>query len=210
MELVCYRAAAYRTPIRARSHGWDSLGRYHDAGGPATQYLCLHPLGPWAEAIRNQRCASAEAAGEIRLPVWAVRVVLPEEPLIAGFAAADAGLLPHQIAAEALVADDPAECRRLARAHRADPTAAQALRVPSAALPGTENLVILGACRGIEYLRMPRRRAQIPNTCTAADGRPPSGLFPHVRLRGQVHAGLAAWRVGTEHTPPEIAIGERP
>jgi len=208
VELVCYRAAAYRTPIRARGHGWESSGRYHDPGGPATQYFSLHPLGSWAEAIRNQRCGTVEAALEARLPVWAIRVVLDEAPLLVDFDAAAAGGLPHPIAPEALVAEDPTACRALAKAHRADPAAPKLLRVPSAALPGTENLVILGARRGIEYLARPHRSTQIPHACAAAGGHSPRGLFPHVRLRGRPHAGLAAWKRGEELKLPEISTGE--
>lgn len=205
-ELVCYRAAAYRTPIRSRPHGLESAGRFHDPGGPATQYFCLHPLGPWAEVIRHQGWADAEGAAEVRVAVWAVRVITDVEPLRIDFEAADRGGLPHPIAPEELVGDDLGPCRELARDHRLDPGKPKLLRVPSAALPGTDNLVLLGARRGIEYLREPRRRTQLPYASTAVDGRSPRALFEHVRRPGRPHAGLEAWRRGEPFALPELDL----
>jgi hypothetical protein len=204
-ELVCYRAAAYRTPIRSRPHGPDSGGRFHDPGGPATQYFTLHPQGAWAEIVRNQRWTSVEGALEARLPVWAIRLVVSDEPLLIDFDRAAAAVLRHPISPEELVDDNPAACRALARAHRADPGLPGVLRVPSAALPGTENVVVLAARRGIEYLAAPRRESQIPYASTAVDGHLAAGLFPHIRRLGQPHAGLEAWRRGEAFTLPEVA-----
>jgi hypothetical protein len=205
-ELVCYRAAAYRTPIRSRPHGPDSGGRYHDPGGPATQYFSLHPLGPWAEIVRTQCWTTLEQALEARPPVWAIRLVLAEDPFLIDFDSAAAGNLPHPISPEELVDDDPAACRALARAHRADPGLPRVLRIPSAAFPGTENIVVLAARRGIEYLATPRRETQIPYASTAVNGRLPEGLFPYIRQRGEPHGGLEAWHQGEVFLLPEIGL----
>lgn len=205
-ELACYRAAAYRTPIRARRHRDDAGGRFHDPGSPPTQYLCLHPLGPWAELVRNQRCATLAEALEVRVPVWAVRLVLEDEPFRLDFDAAASAEAPHPISADGLVADDPSECRALARAWRRDTRAPPVVRVPSAALPGTDNIVIFAARRGIEYLAHPRRPTQVPYASAAVDGQMAAGLFEHIRLAGQPHAGLEAWRRGEEIALPEIRL----
>ena len=205
-ERVCFRAAAYRTPVRVRDHGAADGARYHEPGSEATQYFSLHPLGPWAEQVRNQRCTTLEDALEIRLPVWAVRVVLPSEPLILDFDVAASGSWPHPITPEGLVADDHGECRALAAAHRRDPAAARSLRVPSAALPATENLVILGRRRGIEYLAHPRRAVQIPYAAAGVDARMAARLFPQIRLHGEPHAGLEAWRRGEDLRLPEVSL----
>lgn len=205
-ELVCYRAAAYRTPIRSRPHGPNSGGRFHDPGGPATQYFCLHPQGPWAEIVRNQRWTTLDGALEARVPVWAVRLVLSEEPLLIDFDNAAAGTLPHAISPEELVDDDPGACRALARAHRSDPVAPKVLRVPNAALPGTENIVVLAGCRGIEYLAIPRRTSQVPYASTAIDGHLAPGLLPLIRQRGEPHLALDAWQHGDAFSLPEIAV----
>lgn len=203
-ELVCFRAAAYRTPIRSRDHSTGGAGRYHRSDSPATQYFCLHPLGPWAEVVRNQRCRTLEEALEARVPAWAIRLRLDDDPLVIDFDAAARGAIPHPIDPAALVSDDQDVCRDLAQAHRDDPASPQAVRVPSAALPGTEKLVIFGPRRGIEYAAAPRRGVQIPCAPAAVDGRMARGLFELIRLRGEPHAGFDAWRVGGRHELPAI------
>jgi hypothetical protein len=210
IELVAYRAAAYRTPVRARDHGGGDGGRYHDPGSEATQYFSLHPLGPWAEQVRNQRCRSMAEALEIRLPVWAARVVLPSAPVVVDFDSAADGRAPFPITAEELVSDNHEACRALGRALRLDPLSPKAIRVPSAALPGTETLVIFGRRRGIEYLASPSRGIQIPYAASAHGARIPSPLFEHVRLHGEPHAGLEAWRQGDRHELPVLDESRTP
>lgn len=204
-ELVCYRASSYLTPVRARAHGSSSAGRYHDAGSPATQYFSLHPLTPWAELARNQRCRDLDDALEARVAVWAIRLVLEEEPARVDFDAAAAGNLVHSVSPRDLVADDATRCRALADAYRADPAAAKAIRVPSAALPGTENLVVFGRRRTIRYEATPLRRIQVPAAVASVDGRLPRDLFRLVRRLGDRHAGYESWRRGDTYEIPTIA-----
>ena len=198
-ELVCYRASSYLTPVRARAHGWSSTGRYHDWGSPATQYLSLHPLTPWAELVRNQRCRDLDDALETRIAIWAIRLVLDEEPAAVDFDAAAAGALATRIEPAELVADDARECRALAEAHRADPSAAKVIRVPSAALPGTDNIVIFGRRRAIRYEATPLRPIQVPAAVSSVDGRLPRDLFRLVRRLGDPHAGYEGWRHGERY-----------
>jgi hypothetical protein len=205
VELVCYRASSYLTPVRARAHGWSSTGRYHDWGSPATQYFSLHPLTPWAELVRNQRCRDLDDALETRIAVWAIRLVLKAEPETVDFDAADAGTLATRIAPAELVADDARECRVLADAHRADPSAAKVIRVPSAALPGTDNVVIFGRRRAIRYETTPLRAIQVPVAVSSVDGRLPRDLFRLVRRIGDRHAGYERWRRGERYELPSIS-----
>jgi hypothetical protein len=201
-ELVCYRVAAYRTPTRVRAH--DRAGRYHRTDSPPTQYFSLHPLGPWAEAIRNRGYTDPDDALTLRLPVWAVRLVVSEEPVRVDFDAAAAGLTPAPIAPPDLVADDQRPCRELADALRFDPRAPKLLRVPSAALPGAENLVIFGPRRMIEYSATPRRRQQLPAAMAGFSARSPASPLPLIRHRGEAHAGYDAWVEGREYRVPEV------
>jgi len=207
-ELVCYRASSYRTPVRSRRHGPNSAGRYHAPGSPATQYLSLHPLTPWAEVIRNQRCASVDDALEIRIAIWAARLVLARSPTTIDFELADGGGTLYPIPPEALTDDDPTDCRALAQVHRGDRGAAKVLRVPSAALPGTENVVILGGRRMIEYRIEPIRRIHVPAAISAVDARPPRDLFRFVRHRGTRDEAFEAWRRGEEHEIPALDAGD--
>lgn len=203
-ELFCYRASSYRTPVRSRRHGPDSAGRYHHAGAPATQYFALHPLGPWAEVTRNQRCESVDDALETRIAIWVIRLVLPDPPTTIDFDAADSGNTLLPISPRDLTDDDPTICRALAQAHRDEPSAAKILRVPSAALPGADNIVILGPRRMIEYAVEPMRPIHVPAAVGAVDARPPRDLFRLVRRLGAPDPAYEAWRHGVSHDVPEI------
>jgi hypothetical protein len=203
-ELVCYRASSYRTPVRSRRHGPDSAGRYHGPGSPPTQYFSLHPLTPWAELIRNQRCESVDDALEIRVAIWAIRLVLSAPARVIDFDAAEAGdtLLP--VSPRDLTDDDPTICRALAQAHREDRAAGKVLRVPSAALPGAENIVILGGRRMIDYHAHPIRPIQVPAAIGAVDARPARDLFRSIRRRGARDPAYTAWRRGDKVPMPHV------
>jgi RES domain-containing protein len=203
VEIVCYRAAAYRTPLRVREHRRSAAGgRFHRPGSPPTQYLALHPLTPWAETVRGLECRAVEDALEVRMPYWAVRLVLDDPPPILDFDAASTG--EHGIGPEELIADDSRACQALAERWRNHPDAPKVFRVPSAALPGTENLVILGPRKAIEYTRTPRRALHVPASVCSVDGTFARALFPFIRHRGEPHDGYDAWTRGEEFRPPPV------
>ena len=60
--LICYRFAAYATPLRTVP-AWQPARFSRGDEDEPTQYLALHPLGPLAELMRNaelrhpSRCA---------------------------------------------------------------------------------------------------------------------------------------------------------
>jgi hypothetical protein len=95
-----------------------------------------------------------------------------------------------------LVADDYGPCQALADRLRTDAGAPKAIRVPSAALPGTRNLVIFGERVSIPYQWTPVDAIDVPASVVAAYARPPAELFPLIRHPGAVHAELAAWLRG--------------
>jgi RES domain len=71
-------------------------------------------------------------------PLWALRVRLAETPFALTFGTAgDLGISPDE-----LLADDHGPCRARAKAFRTG--GPQAFIAPSAALPGSTNLVVLG------------------------------------------------------------------
>jgi hypothetical protein len=203
-ELVCYRAAAYRTPARVRAH--QDTGRYNRIDSPPTQYFSLHPLGPWAEVIRNRGYTDPDDALTFRLPIWAIRLVLDDDPVRIDFDAAESGATPAPISARELVADDQLGCRAFGDAIRADAAAPKVFRVPSAALPGTENIVIFGARAMIEYLATPRRAQQVPASLVAVSAQAARSLLPLIRHRGQPHAGYDAWAEGGRYALPQVGM----
>jgi hypothetical protein len=201
-EVVCFRAAAYRTPTRVRPH--DYPGRYHRVDSPPTQYFALHPCGPWAETIRNRGFEHSEDALTFRSPVWAVRLVIADDPLRVDFDAAAAGTTRVAISPEDLIDDDQGACREFSDAIRADDAAPKVLRVPSAALPGADNIVIFGPRRTIQYLALPRREQQVPAAVCGVDARVLESLLPLIRRRGHAHAGHEAWSAGNQYVLPEV------
>lgn len=191
MELVGYRAANYRTPLRVRPS--EQAGRFHTIDSPPTQYLCRHPLGPAAEIIRHSRSAIPLEAGSVfAIRVWALRLTLPDDTPVYRFGTPAAEL---PVLAD-LVGDDYEPSQRLAQDHRA--AGVRGVIVPSAALPGTENIVLFGDRVAISYADDPIEEWEIPASMTASAGSPPASLIPLVRRFGQPHPALSAWRRGED------------
>lgn len=190
MEVVTFRLANYETPLWAVEN--FAAGRYNAAGSGFTQYLSLHPLTPWAELLRNEDRRTRDRAVLMRYPLWAIRAQLADEPPHLTFdTAAQFGLDPGD-----LVADDFARCQALADTLRSSGT--RAFTAPSAALPGTTNLVVLEPHVLVSYDQVPFDEIDWPGSMTAQDGRCPDGLWElvHYRTAGTRHRGLEEWERG--------------
>jgi hypothetical protein len=205
IELETYRIAAWDTPLWVLPNRRE--GRYNAAGVDSTQYLALHPLTPWAEIIRNEGLTDPEDVDALRPPIWAIRVLLPDPPLELTFdTAGDYGLTPDE-----LVADDWGPCQQLATVFRGDPHGPRVFSAPSAALPGTRNLVLLEPKVAIPYLFTPLDDIDLPVSLIAENGRAARGLDSLIHHRGTRtdHAGLEAWRAGDElvlEEPPTLHL----
>jgi hypothetical protein len=190
VELVTFRLANYETPLWAVAN--FAAGRFNHADAGHTQYLSLHPLTPWAELLRNEDRRTRERAILMRYPIWAIRARLAEPPLDLSFAAAEEhGLRPGD-----LVSDDHGPCRRCAGRLRT--AGVSAFTAPSAALPGTTNLVVLEPRVIASWSVEPLDEVDFPAAVVAQDGRCPEGLWELVRYRGdrRAHPALQAWRRG--------------
>lgn len=201
MELIAFRLANYETPLWSVDN--FSSGRYNDAGAGFAQYLSLHPLTPWAELLRNEDRRTRERALLMRYPLWAIRLELEERSFELTFDnAAEFGL-----AAEDLVGDDHGPCRALAQGFR-DGGGPTAFLAPSAALPGTTNLVVLEPRVLAPWNAAPIDDIDWPGSLAAQDGRCPEGLWElvHYRATGATHAALEAWRSGEDFVfeEPEV------
>jgi hypothetical protein len=202
--LVVYRAAAYHTPLWIEPNVMD--GRFSRKGEGPVQYFCLHPLGPLAEALRRLPVGLDPA--EVRRPVWALR--LPDAPVqTIGFEeAGEYGIDPY-----ALVCPPEAsgECQDLADVFQAqeDPPM---LRVPSAALPGTWNLIVFGERVLAPYTPEPLDPLlDVPGAPAAVDARALDELVATVRPLDQVaHDAYDAWRAGDSYEfaePQALSLG---
>jgi hypothetical protein len=192
LELIGFRLANYETPL------WSvrnfSAGRYNEANAGSTQYLSLHPLTPWAELLRNEDRRTREQAVLMRYPLWALRLELEAAPPELTFdTAADFGL-----DATDLVADDHRPCRALAQAFRDG--GPHAFMAPSAALPGTKNLIVLEPRVLVAWNQVPIDELDWPGSLASQDGRCPDGLWDlvHYRATRTRHAALEAWERGED------------
>lgn len=200
--MVVYRLASWRRPLRTEPS--RVAGRFHRVTEDSpTQYVCLHPVGPWAEFVRGTGMHVAEQLALVRHRTWALRLD-PTGLVRIGFAeAADHGLRPGD-----LVSDDLRACHRLADRLRA--AGVPGAIVPSAALPGTDNVVLFGERAAAPYLLEPLSRVDVPASLTADGGRPPLGVLDRVRRRGAPHPALEAWRAGEAFRFAEPSWAEWP
>lgn len=200
MPVVGYRWADYDTPLSASPN--RSAGRWNRAGDEPTQYWALHPLGPWAEMARGLGMRADADLAEVRSRVWAAELDL-EGAAVAEIGFAEAGR--HGLRAEDLVGDDYGPCQDLAQRLRRQVAAAI---VPSAALPGTSNLVLFGARVVSSYgIPAPDADVDVPAAIVADHGGPPLSLQRYICHRGAPHRGLLAWRAGGTAPPPPAAFG---
>ena len=197
-----FRLASWRRPLRTEPS--RVAGRFHRmTEASPTQYLCLHPLGPWAEFLRASGLQTREQLALVRHRTWALRVDLGGLPRIGFAEASEHGLRPGD-----LVSDDLRACHRLADRLRA--AGAGGAIVPSAALPGTENVVLFGERAAAPYVIEPVSTIDVPASLTADGGRPPLGVLDRVRRRGMPHAALEAWRAGEAFRFAEPSWAEWP
>jgi hypothetical protein len=187
--VVCYRFASYATPLRTVP-AWQPARFSRGDEDEPTQYLALHPLGPLAELMRNAELRSPDQLRAVSTRTWALEVPIEALPEIT-FATAE----QFSISAEQLVGDDYSPCQDLAARLRAD---IDGLIVPSAALPGTRNVVLFGPRVAAPYLTRPVGVVDVPASITADGARPPGSLRALVRFAGDRHTALDAWRSGTE------------
>ncbi|HUH08880.1 MAG TPA: RES family NAD+ phosphorylase [Egibacteraceae bacterium] len=185
--LHAWRLAAWDTPLWVNPN--RSEGRFNADGAGPVQYWCLHPLTPWAEHLRAHGIDSPERLGHLRLRLWVARFDV--DPAVVGFSDASR----HRLDPDDLVGDDHAACQGLgARCLAGDGPAI--IEVPSAALPGTRNLVLFGPRVAAPFSAEPVDGVDIPATVAAEGAHPLIGLLGSVRHRGQPHAELDAWRRG--------------
>lgn len=196
---MAYRLAAFGRPLRSEPS--RVAGRFHRADQfEPTQYACLHPLGPWAEYLRTHDLRTQEQIATIRQRVWALRIDI--EPLTrVDFENAETfGLSPAQ-----LVADNLRHCQELADRLRAE--GARGMIVPSAALPGTENVVLFGARASAPYLLEPQSLVDVPASMAADSAQPMPALTDHTRFqRTRTHAQLRAIERGEDFRFAEPSV----
>lgn len=190
--MVCFRFASYATPLRTVPAWQPARFSRGDEDDP-TQYLALHPLGPLAELMRGHELRSAAQLQTISTRTWVLHVPVQDLQEIT-FDNAER----YEITAEQLVGDDHTPCQELAARLRASQL--PGVIVPSAALPGTRNVVLFGARVAAPYLTSPVSTLDIPSSITADGAGPPASLVELVRFPGDAHPALEAWSSAADFT----------
>lgn len=192
-KAVAFRLANWDTPL------WASPNRRKSRftlGGEVVQYWSLHPLTCWAEHLRFHNVRSPSEAMELRARPWVASIDLPSGTLDVSFANA----AHHGIAPGALVDDDWATCQRWSSS-----LSAPAIIVPSAALPGTRNLVVFGPRVRSRYGLTPLDPGvDVPCDPVADLATVVADPLPRVRWRGAPHDGYEAWLAGRPEPPPPL------
>ena len=182
--MIAYRHAAYDTPWWAFPSSRD--GRFHHAATDTVQYLSLHPLGPAAEFLRHNVGPDGDPDG-IRVNLWAADVDTDGVAHITFDNCSTYGITPDE-----LVGDDYGPTRALAAAVRE--LGMPGLRVPSAALPGTENVVLFGARVLHPYLAAAITPEEVPTGHLSDGARTPAEVVHIVRWFGAAHTTLDEWK----------------
>jgi hypothetical protein len=201
---VGFRSANYDTPLWVNPDRMPY--RFNAPEEAPTQYLALHPLGCVAEYLRGNDLQTPESLNERVLRVWALKLEIDGAGVLS-FDSADS----HGLQAHDLISDDYGPCQDWATAIRKNSDAPNTWIVPSAALPGTENVVIFGPRVMSSFDLQPEDPGiEIPATVVADVAMlHPDYLIPFVRFRGLDHWAFEAWSQGEPYAfldPPHYPL----
>lgn len=184
MRLTAFRHAAYDSPWWAFPS--STPGRFHRAEIDTVQYLSLHPLGPAAEMLRHNLGPTGDP-DDVLLNLWTAVADVDDVKRIDFEDCLTYGLTPDE-----LVGDDYAPTQAFADAVRAG--GATAMTVPSAALPGTHNLILFGVRVLHPFLWEPITPEEISTGHLTDGARAPAEVKDHVRWFGTPHAAVEQWK----------------
>ena len=190
-ETFGFRHAAYDSPW------WpvpsSRSGRFHRADSDIAQYLCLHPLGPAAEMLRHNVGPDGDL-DEVLLNLWA-GVVSIDGIVELTFE----HCMNFDISPDDLVGDDHGPTQALADRLRSG--GVPGLLTPSAALPGTDTLVLFGPRVWHPFLLPTYSPEECPTAHLTDGARPPAEVAPYVRWFGTPHSALDQWKATGRYEP---------
>lgn len=184
MKLTVFRHASYDTPWWAFPS--SRAGRFHRARTDIVQYWSLHPLGPAAEMLRHNVGPSG-SPDDVILNLWTAVVDVDDVTRVDFNDCTRYGL-----AADELVGDDYARTQELAE--HVVRAGAAAMIVPSAALPGTHNLIVFGVRVLNPFTSAPLMFEEVPTAHLTDAARSPAEVASHVRWFGVPHRALEQWK----------------
>jgi hypothetical protein len=184
MKFLAFRHASYDSPWWAFPS--SRSGRFHRARTDTVQYLSLHPLGPAAEILRHN-LGPAGNPDDVVLNLWTA-VIDVDDPIRVDFD----DCVTHGLTADELIGEDYTPTQALADAVRK--SGAAAMIVPSAALPGTHNLILFGVRVLNPFLVDPLAPEEVPTGHLTDGARSPAEVAPHVRWFGASHSAAEQWK----------------
>jgi hypothetical protein len=184
MRFTAFRHAAYDTPWWALPS--SRQGRFHRAGQDTVQYLSLHPLGPAAEMLRHNVGPSGDL-DDVVLNLWTAVIDIDAVATIDFDDCQSYGLTPDE-----LVGEDYAVTQALGDTVRGG--GAEGMVVPSAALPGTHNLILFGVRLLHPFLWEPISAEEVPTGHLTDGARPPAEIAGRIRWRGTPHTAAEQWQ----------------
>ncbi|WP_343575364.1 RES family NAD+ phosphorylase [Mycobacterium sp.] len=199
MKFTVFRHASYDSPWWAFPSA--RAGRFHRARSDTVQYLSLHPFGPAAEMLR-QNLGPTGNPDDVILNLWTA-VVEVDDPIQIDFD----DCVTYGLTADELIGDEYAPTQALAHAVRN--CGAAAMVVPSAALPGTHNLILFGVRILNPFLGDPLTPEEIPTGHLTDGARPPAEVAPHVRWIGAPHTAAEQWKATGSYDPFDDPIATR-
>ena len=149
--------------------------------------------------MRYHGLRDPDELAERRLTIWAIQMELESAASITFENASDFG-----IEAWDLISADHSACRALGNRLRNDAVGPKTIVVPSAALPGTRNVVIFGERAPIPYEWLPLDEVDLPVSTVAAAALPPAALIPLVRHGDEPHGEFEAWKRGEHYLFDDI------
>jgi hypothetical protein len=184
VNFTVFRHASYDSPWWAFPS--SRAGRFHRAGSETVQYLSLHPLGPAAEMLRHNVGPTGDPDDAV-LNLWTAGIDVAD-PTRVDFD----DCVRYGLTADELVGDDYLPTQALADAVRN--AGATAMIVPSAALPGTHNMILFGVRVRNPFLSNPLTPEEVPTGHLSDGARPPGEVAPHVRWFGASHRAAEQWK----------------
>lgn len=202
-QVVCYRASTFTFPLWGAISN-NALARFNRPGFYA-QYLSLHPLGPLSEMLRTfERLQSSSVApyratesdvGRQRHRLWALRLDAGDVFELDYRNCSLVGLQPDD-----LVDDDQTACQLAGERFGRHPLLPTMWSYPSAALPGTRNLVIFGP-RFLQPYDSAAVGRGIPGSAIGDDAHAVKETLALMRHFGDKHPGLEDFLVGNAPAP---------
>ncbi|CAN5748964.1 hypothetical protein BH20ACT23_BH20ACT23_10180 [soil metagenome] len=178
MKLLGFRVSDWDEPFWVNENRGPR--RFNKPFMGPVQYWSLHPLTPWAEVLRGLGIRTPEETAEIRQRLWVARFEIEADHLT--FDTAES----FEMEPEQIISDDYEACQQLGE-QRLNLELPNAFTVPSAALPGTDNLVVFGPLVRSPYSAEALSPEDVPASIAADYARPPETLVPLVRHIGEPH-----------------------